>query len=74
MNVGRQPYEQVAVFLLDRADAVPQPNAAGIATWTVGQAWTVAESANQLRTTTERAAGQAMLRGLLPACTREELL
>jgi quercetin dioxygenase-like cupin family protein len=25
VNVGKQPYEQVAVFLLDRPDAVPQP-------------------------------------------------
>jgi quercetin dioxygenase-like cupin family protein len=25
VNVGRQPYEQVTVFLLDRPDAVPQP-------------------------------------------------
>ncbi len=24
VNVGKQPYEQVTVFLLDRADAVPQ--------------------------------------------------
>jgi len=24
-NVGKQPYEQVTVFLLDRPDAVPQP-------------------------------------------------
>jgi quercetin dioxygenase-like cupin family protein len=27
VNVGGQPYEQIAVFLLDRSDAVPQPNA-----------------------------------------------
>jgi hypothetical protein len=26
VNVGTQPYEQVTVFLLDRPDAVPQPN------------------------------------------------
>lgn len=26
VNVGRQPYEQITVFLLDRPDAVPQPN------------------------------------------------
>jgi len=25
VNVGKQPYEQVTVFLLDRADAVAQP-------------------------------------------------
>lgn len=25
VNVGKQPYEQVTVFLLDRPDAVPQP-------------------------------------------------
>lgn len=25
VNVGRQPYEQVTVFLLDHPDAVPQP-------------------------------------------------
>jgi hypothetical protein len=25
VNVGGQLYEQVAVFLLDRSDAVPQP-------------------------------------------------
>ena len=24
MNIGKQPYEQVTVFLLDRLDAVPQ--------------------------------------------------
>ena len=24
-NVGKQPYEQVTVFLLERTDAVPQP-------------------------------------------------
>jgi quercetin dioxygenase-like cupin family protein len=27
VNVGGQPYEQITVFLLDRPDAVPQPNA-----------------------------------------------
>jgi hypothetical protein len=27
VNVGGQPYEQVTIFLLDRPDAVPQPNA-----------------------------------------------
>jgi hypothetical protein len=27
VNVGRQPYEKVTVFLLDRPDAVPQPRA-----------------------------------------------
>jgi hypothetical protein len=26
VNVGTQPYEQVTVFLLDRPDAVAQPN------------------------------------------------
>jgi quercetin dioxygenase-like cupin family protein len=26
VNVGEQPYEQVTVFLLDRPDAVAQPN------------------------------------------------
>jgi hypothetical protein len=26
VNVGRQAYEQVTVFLLDRSDAVAQPN------------------------------------------------
>ena len=26
VNVGKQPYEQVTVFLLDRPDAVAQPN------------------------------------------------
>jgi len=25
VNVGKRPYEQVTVFLLDRPDAVPQP-------------------------------------------------
>jgi len=25
VNVGKQPYEQITVFLLDRPDAVPQP-------------------------------------------------
>jgi quercetin dioxygenase-like cupin family protein len=25
VNVGKRPYEQVTVFLLDRLDAVPQP-------------------------------------------------
>ena len=25
VNVGKQPYEQVTIFLLDRPDAVPQP-------------------------------------------------
>jgi quercetin dioxygenase-like cupin family protein len=25
VNVGKQPYEQVTVFLLDRPDAVPEP-------------------------------------------------
>ncbi|MGA7566909.1 MAG: hypothetical protein WBW53_12700 [Terriglobales bacterium] len=25
VNVGKQPYEQVTVFLLDRPDAVAQP-------------------------------------------------
>lgn len=25
VNIGRKPYEQVTVFLLDRPDAVPQP-------------------------------------------------
>jgi hypothetical protein len=25
MNIGKQPYEQVTVFLLDRPDAVAQP-------------------------------------------------
>ena len=25
VNVGTQPYEEVAVFLLDRPDAIPQP-------------------------------------------------
>jgi hypothetical protein len=25
MNIGKQPYEEVTVFLLDRPDAVPQP-------------------------------------------------
>jgi hypothetical protein len=25
VNVGKRPYEQVTVFLLDRADAVAQP-------------------------------------------------
>jgi len=25
VNVGRQPYEQITIFLLDRRDAVPQP-------------------------------------------------
>jgi quercetin dioxygenase-like cupin family protein len=25
VNIGKQPYEQVTVFLLDRPDAVPQP-------------------------------------------------
>jgi len=25
VNVGKQPYEKVTVFLLDRPDAVPQP-------------------------------------------------
>jgi quercetin dioxygenase-like cupin family protein len=27
VNVGGQPYEQITVFLLDRPDAMPQPNA-----------------------------------------------
>jgi quercetin dioxygenase-like cupin family protein len=27
VNVGREPYEEIAVFLLDRPDAVPQPRA-----------------------------------------------
>ena len=27
VNVGEQPYEEIAVFLLDRPDAVPQPRA-----------------------------------------------
>jgi quercetin dioxygenase-like cupin family protein len=27
VNDGRQPYEEVTVFLLDRSDAVPQPAA-----------------------------------------------
>src|SRR6516165_1187592 len=26
VNVGEQPYEQITVFLLDRPDAVPQPD------------------------------------------------
>ena len=26
VNVGKQPYEQVTIFLLDRPDAVAQPN------------------------------------------------
>jgi len=26
VNVGKQPYEQVTVFLLDRPDAIAQPN------------------------------------------------
>ena len=26
VNVGKQPYEQITVFLLDRPDAAPQPN------------------------------------------------
>ena len=26
VNVGKQPYEQVTIFLLDRADAVAQPS------------------------------------------------
>jgi hypothetical protein len=26
VNVGKQPYEQVTIFLLDRLDAVAQPN------------------------------------------------
>jgi hypothetical protein len=26
VNVGRQPHEQITVFLLDRPDAVPQPS------------------------------------------------
>jgi quercetin dioxygenase-like cupin family protein len=26
VNIGRHPYEQVTIFLLDRPDAVPQPN------------------------------------------------
>jgi hypothetical protein len=25
VNIGKQPYEQVTVFLLDRPDAVAQP-------------------------------------------------
>jgi hypothetical protein len=25
VNVGKQPYEQVTIFFLDRPDAVPQP-------------------------------------------------
>ncbi|MGH2360945.1 MAG: hypothetical protein ACRDGM_10460 [bacterium] len=25
VNVGNQPYEEIAIFLLDRVDAVPQP-------------------------------------------------
>jgi hypothetical protein len=25
VNVGQQPYEEIAVFFLDRADATPQP-------------------------------------------------
>lgn len=25
VNVGRQPYEQITIFLFDRPDAVPQP-------------------------------------------------
>ena len=27
VNVGEQPYEEIAVFMLDRPDAVPQPRA-----------------------------------------------
>ncbi len=27
VNVGKQPYEEITVFFLDRADAVPQPKA-----------------------------------------------
>jgi quercetin dioxygenase-like cupin family protein len=27
INVGEQPYEEIAVFMLDRPDAVPQPRA-----------------------------------------------
>ena len=26
VNIGRHPYEQVAIFLLDKSDAVAQPN------------------------------------------------
>jgi hypothetical protein len=26
VNIGKQPYEQVTIFLLDRADAVAQPS------------------------------------------------
>lgn len=26
VNVGAQPYEEIAVFLLDRPDAIPQPH------------------------------------------------
>jgi hypothetical protein len=26
VNMGRHPYEQVAIFLLDQSDAVAQPN------------------------------------------------
>jgi hypothetical protein len=25
VNVGREPYEEVTIFFLDRPDAVPQP-------------------------------------------------
>ena len=27
VNVGRQPYEEITIFLLDDPDSVPQPNA-----------------------------------------------
>ena len=26
VNVGKQPYEEITIFFLDRPDAVPQPN------------------------------------------------
>ena len=30
LNVGRQPYEEITIFFLDRPDALPQPTADSI--------------------------------------------